>query len=382
MDPATVITILSAHLTLTGFLFLYISSTTGRHLGLREWGIGSVSFGVAFSGRLLESRPGWQPWGVAFDVLMIVGALLFLHGLHRFLRKGDHPRMGLAIGITMIVAHVAATLATDVVGRYVSINVQLAALYLAMTALAVEGRRAEERMPLLAVGTVFGALGTMTAGRAFTIVKQGERAISGGAFVSSYFTVASLSVLVLGFALLWLVYSRIHRQLSEMASQDPLTRVLNRAGLREGLERHFLEHPGHPLVLLQIDLDHFKRLNDQWGHAFGDRVLVAVADVLRTSVRHTDLVARTGGEEFVIASFGPPAHAVSLAERVRERVRQLDLRAGEGPPVLCSVSIGISEPFTTAEHWDFAFAQADNALYRAKSLGRDATVSFPDPAMR
>jgi diguanylate cyclase (GGDEF)-like protein len=160
--------------------------------------------------------------------------------------------------------------------------------------------------------------------------------------------------------------------LGKMASRDSLTGVLNRATfLRLGgrLSRDAAAE-GRPSAVVFLDLDHFKQINDELGHPVGDRLLVAVAEALLGSVSRGDLVARYGGDEFVVLLCDADAPtAMGVADRLRGNVEQI--AAGyqtSGPGV--SISVGVAEC-----HGDLrvALELADNALYRAKRSGRNRT---------
>ncbi len=165
-------------------------------------------------------------------------------------------------------------------------------------------------------------------------------------------------------------------RLEQLASTDSLTDTLNRRALMmrltEEVER--ASRYEHELVLLMIDLDHFKDVNDTYGHLVGDDVLREFACLLVSEVRAVDIVARYGGEEFVIVL---PETAIeggtAFAERVRERVAGTAFcTADGGDGVRTTISVGIAvypaDNLTTA---DDLIARADEALYRAKAAGRD-----------
>lgn len=165
------------------------------------------------------------------------------------------------------------------------------------------------------------------------------------------------------------------------ATHDPLTGLHNRRAAESRLESdhaHALRS-GEPLSVLMLDLDHFKRINDRWGHAAGDRVLVAVADVLREQLRGADLGARFGGEEFLaILPATTSAEAVAAAERIRARVAKLALDADDGP-MRITASIGVAT-LAFGESTTQLLARADTAMYRAKDAGRDRCVAAGDQA--
>jgi diguanylate cyclase (GGDEF)-like protein len=161
------------------------------------------------------------------------------------------------------------------------------------------------------------------------------------------------------------------------ATRDPLSGLHNRRSMQEYFEREIqrARRRERPLTVLLIDIDHFKRYNDTFGHASGDAALRFVADVLVSSVRSDDLACRYGGEEFVVLfPECPLAQAAVRAEEIRNRFKELYLeRPGELPgPV--TVSIGIAAFPETTEQAELLLKCADDALYEAKRGGRDRIV--------
>ncbi|WP_337175633.1 diguanylate cyclase [Paludisphaera sp.] len=161
------------------------------------------------------------------------------------------------------------------------------------------------------------------------------------------------------------------RQAREAAERDPLTGLANRRALDRMLDIQLTVQAceGRPFCLVMADIDHFKAVNDRWGHACGDRVLAAFADLLRGLSRAEDLVARLGGEEFVVLL---PDAPLEVAMRVAERLRLATPDAGppEMAPRRLTASFGVAEavPGDTASR---LLRRADAALYRAKAGGRD-----------
>ena len=139
-----------------------------------------------------------------------------------------------------------------------------------------------------------------------------------------------------------------------------------------------------PVSIIMIDIDHFKGMNDSFGHLFGDQVLTAVADVLRSSIRgREDAVARFGGDEFVIILPETDRDdAYETAQRLCERARKVLLTAPtSGAPLPLTLSCGVSSALPADLHDATALiAQADRELYRAKSLGRNRVCCAPKPS--
>ena len=165
------------------------------------------------------------------------------------------------------------------------------------------------------------------------------------------------------------------------AMVDGLTGVFNRRWLDEKLPRFVRRYRvgQQPLGLLLLDIDHFKRFNDDHGHAAGDRVLKVVADEMGNRLRPDDFRARYGGEEFVvILPNSDLAGSVSAAQRLRHAVKKLRVEGEDGkvlPPITVSIGAAVLAPTESAEA---LLARADAALYRAKDGGRDAVIVAKD----
>jgi diguanylate cyclase (GGDEF)-like protein/PAS domain S-box-containing protein len=153
-----------------------------------------------------------------------------------------------------------------------------------------------------------------------------------------------------------------------LAHIDHLTGVANRRSLAPVLD----QHAGRPVGLLLLDLDHFKLINDEHGHAAGDAVLVAVADRLRTSVRADDAVVRMGGEEFlvVLRDIADEEQLRAIGENLRERIGSEPIAIG-GTSVRVTASVGAASVAPDDTNYEAGVSRADRALYLAKQDGRD-----------
>ncbi|MEM7610440.1 MAG: GGDEF domain-containing protein [Pseudomonadota bacterium] len=169
--------------------------------------------------------------------------------------------------------------------------------------------------------------------------------------------------------------ARQRSQLVRMATRDPLTGANNRRALGQKMHELIAAHRRKPVVasLLLIDLDDFKQINDVFGHAAGDDVLIGVVAVIKQRIRETDTVYRIGGEEFLIIAEGANnAVANKLAEDLRcvvEKARLVESR-------VVTISVGIAQ-LVDGETTDDWLRRADKALYSAKDAGRNTTVSAP-----
>jgi diguanylate cyclase (GGDEF)-like protein len=175
--------------------------------------------------------------------------------------------------------------------------------------------------------------------------------------------------------------ARAEQRVTHMAEHDMLTGLPNRARLCQELDRALARaEDGQQLALLYLDLDHFKRVNDAFGHGVGDELLRVASDRLRGCVRETDMIARLGGDEFAVlqSPIRDPAEAADLAMRIDSALRApFDLK---GYQALVGVSIGISVAPRDAVERDHLLRNADLALYGAKESGR-GTYHFYGPEL-
>lgn len=173
---------------------------------------------------------------------------------------------------------------------------------------------------------------------------------------------------------------RVNEELIKLSITDPLTGLYNRRHF-EGImdsELAMIDRHGEPCAVLLIDIDHFKRINDTFGHKSGDRVLCAVARILDQSLRKTDVLCRIGGEEFVALCRRTSTDAGrAIADQLRLRIEQAPIEV-DGDPVRVTVSIGVtsvtgSGGVPSAEE---CFRQADAALYSSKAEGRNCVRDY------
>jgi diguanylate cyclase (GGDEF)-like protein len=167
-----------------------------------------------------------------------------------------------------------------------------------------------------------------------------------------------------------------NRMLSEVSSRDSLTGLYNRWFVLETIDSELnraLRH-GSPMSLLMLDLDHFKRINDTWGHSAGDQVLQSIGRVLRESCRVYDVPGRYGGEEFcIVLPETKTGNTTAVAERIRQRLAASELTCGDGSiSVTASIGIaGMDSPDAGVLSPAELIERADQALYAAKNRGRN-----------
>lgn len=330
-----------------------------------------VGFGgvlASFGEHAMLPKPVWTLGSLTFGV---VGHGLLVLGMER-LRSGRLPRAWRLLALYPIPFWIAAWITgfhLDNQLRASLFHLNAALCLILATWIVTRLRRVEQLPSCRPLETVLALSGASFLLGAAVIL-----------FVADFVPWLALEffVQILGnFAIAILIYSvatdRAERKLSLMAELDSLTGVGNRRWLERMVPSHL--RPGDAVFC--IDLDHFKRINDRFGHATGDTVLVAVAATLRNLKRPDDVLARMGGEEFLLflpelrTSDTPP-----VAERMREAIQAIPFQH-QGTALVVTASIGVAQVVRAGETWPDLVHSADMALYDAKREGRNRVAYAP-----
>jgi diguanylate cyclase (GGDEF)-like protein len=209
--------------------------------------------------------------------------------------------------------------------------------------------------------------------RAYSGIVHGHLAVFEPGLVQSLAYLAGyLLMIVNGFGFLLLCKEKDDQQMARLATIDSLTGLVNRRAFFERTEsaRLLATRLRSPIALMMIDIDHFKRLNDRFGHATGDEALCLFADTAQQTLREHDIMGRLGGEEFALVLPGTDLDgAVLAADRLRRAIAAAPLAvSGDAYSMTVSIGVVVIDP---NEHINSALARADHALYAAKSAGRD-----------
>jgi diguanylate cyclase (GGDEF)-like protein/PAS domain S-box-containing protein len=175
---------------------------------------------------------------------------------------------------------------------------------------------------------------------------------------------------------------QLQEQLLEQLIRDPLTGLFNRRYLQETLDREFARasREKKPVSLIMMDIDHFKRINDSYGHRAGDKVLAELGQLLANNIRTEDIPCRYGGEEFVIVMPGAPLDIASeRAEQIRLNVHNMCV-SYRNQPIQITMSLGVAAYPIHGNNSDAVLIRADRALYHAKQNGRNRVVVYRSTA--
>ncbi|MBX3632307.1 MAG: GGDEF domain-containing protein [Simplicispira sp.] len=374
-----IVGMLCVHLLCFAAMFWLISTRLQENkLGMNAFAVGNAMLGSAYVLQLLGGPPDWEALSVVNHTLTLCVPLVYAVGALRFFGRPTpllQPVLALALAYT--VAQALVQWLAGPVARYAMLSFASALMFLAMTGGVVHAMRnvaIDLRVEMTLFALLIGGLAVLNLIKGVLVAQGGLQALDmGNRFQIGFYIYMSFLATVLAPSMIWLVLRRLTDALRATAARDPLTQLLNRRGLLAGLEAYFRTRAAAPARLVMLDIDHFKRINDSYGHQAGDLVLSQVAEVLRQTLRRGDLASRTGGEEFVAVCLGVDDGGVlQLAERLRAAIERQEVRLpGVQGPVRCTVTVGVSLPFDGLKGLEAAMQQADAALYRGKQAGRN-----------
>lgn len=346
-------------------------------MGMDVFAAANLMLGGAYVLQLLEGPPGWSWISMVNHTLTLCSLLAYCVGGARFFGLATplaRPLLYLAVGYSLL--QILVNWAVGPVARYALLAGTCAVWFVSMVAVLLYGARSfakDLRGEVLLFAGLISGICVLNVIKLSKLLSGGFEALSmDGQFSMIFYVYMCSLATILPPSIVWLVLRRLTDKLRFMAARDPLTKLLNRRGLGTELSSYF-RGPGTSARLLLVDVDHFKNINDTYGHQVGDAVLCGVADALRASVRKGDLVCRLGGEEFAAICIGADdAPALRVAERVRSSIEQaVMLQGARYEELRCTVTIGVSDSFASAAGLSHAMQQADAALYRGKNTGRN-----------
>ncbi len=368
-----------------GFLLLMLELTIaraawGRSPEMRLQATGGWLLLGGFVG--LAARVMVPEWlsVLAGNGLIQVGLAFYARAIHRFVAGVEPPRWLVPFTAAALLLLVAM-LGWPLHQRTAVLSLTFIVPLLPCVALIVRRAWHAERS-LRSVALTFGlcvaALG-VRAVHAWTRPEDYTNLMQASLGQGMTFLMAFVALLGAGWGFVLAGFERTAAKLEVLATHDGLTGCLNRHSADTLLEHALARgrRDGAPVALVLIDLDHFKRINDEHGHRMGDEALRRFADTVRARLRSSDVFGRWGGEEFGLvlpATDGPGA--LRLAEAVRAGVEALPLRTADGQPVPLRMSAGVAVAASDSGlNADRLYALADRALYEAKAGGRNRVVA-------
>jgi diguanylate cyclase (GGDEF)-like protein len=375
LDLPTLLIVTVFVTALVGALLLFSWVQNRRVHALAWWG---GALGLAAAATIMMSGRGEISDVVSIDLsnaAMLVAYGVFWTGMCRFEGRRSPWLLVLAGPLLWLVACRLPAF-HDSVGARVVLASLISISYTLSAALEVwRGRREAlmSRYPILAILLVHAALYTVRVPATLLAEGGAEHALYDRAWITGLSLELLLFIVVMAFLLLALTKERIEREQRLMANLDPLTGALNRRALFQDGTRLLARDraAGRPAALLLIDLDHFKRVNDAFGHSVGDAVLRALCRLAADHLPASARFVRLGGEEFAcLLPATTPALALAWAESIRAQFAEARV-ASQRPQLRVTMSIGIAASDEVGHDLEALLVAADVNLYRAKSGGRN-----------
>lgn len=346
-----------------------------RSIFLLSTASGLLLTGIALGWQSVLPKAELSKWAIFTGPLYLVGAWLCTLGIAQKFSVPAYPKIAGVVGLVVLaILYVNSVERDNIAVRALWLNIGLGIIhFLPFPAIFFKSAKKDELETLLY--WVYGVFAIYTMLRPVLVLILGFTEIKDMA-ASIYWVATMLGSLLFSLlisALLLAVALRDDREiLKEERNHDVLTGLLNRRAFWEVAEERVHDRRLWPVSILMGDIDHFKRVNDTWGHEQGDLVLQAVSATLLECVRRTDVVTRFGGEEFVLMLTNSDlAEAERVAQRIRKKVSENGYVLPQGQRI--TMSFGISA-VTFGLDVREAVNMADKQLYKAKASGRDKVV--------
>jgi len=355
-------------------VLVYLWRVQRNYPPARYWALGSLlSASGLFLVALRTQAPVWIT-DVAANALLLPGWMIFDYGIIKAARLKPLVRFWWAFGaIALAVMTWFSVVTPNYPAQVLTQNLLFVGfdLYAACVCLTVSETRRAFTFKLIGGLLLLSALVCTwrVAGGVFGMT------LGYSATLPRLFWIATSIVIFPMITMLLSMHTsqRLQDEINHQALHDTLTGAYNRRAFDEFANREWsraVRH-GYPFSVLTVDIDHFKRFNDQHGHQIGDATLVAVSNVAQTALRSNDIWCRYGGEEFVALLPNTTIdHAIAVAERLRTSVEETTITSASGL-LNVSVSIGVAERSLDHATWAEVLAVSDTALYQAKAAGRN-----------
>ena len=347
--------------------------------GARYWSWALLVLALSFGTQLVPSWNEPTVRAVTFNVPVLIAHTLWLIGVLEFCGRSGHRRAVLLAGAAMVAATLALTFVWPDRPTRIAVTA-LSALALRFTTALVLWRHGERGSAEHMVARAAALTLLLECSVIVLHIINGLRGVipvvgsqSGGAAMSTWIG-SLISILISAPLLMLLGTSRVVARLQQAAHEDLLTGLLNRRGFYLAMAPLWAREDRHhrDINVLMLDIDHFKQVNDSFGHATGDQVLAVVGRVLRETLRGGDIAARWGGEEFcVLLGDAESGGAQLIAERIRKRFSEGCAQIAELGSRRVTISVGIAHGTPEAQRFEALQERADEALYEAKQSGRD-----------
>ena len=362
-------------------LLLAIHARTAVVGGLKHWVAANFCIGIAII-VFIQQGISIQSRALLGGLIMVCGLALYFISIRLFEDRPLNNKVILQALTALLVSNVIITLLSK--NEFVSVVLNTALCVLISLACAIyllHNSRYKQSAEYRFTGGFFIIFAAFTLYRLYVLGLDRAQPVL---YLTEWtlnevtFLACMMSVLAINFGFILMVNERLAEMLAHTAGHDWLTGVMNRRNLEQVAEAATLKavKTKQSQAMLLMDLDLFKRVNDSYGHLFGDTVIQTFADLAKSNMREIDLLGRYGGEEFCIVMPDTSEQEASLlAERIRQKFESTAMQFN-AEHVFCTVSIGVCDSNHGGKDFKSMFSSADLALYAAKKAGRNNVVLF------
>lgn len=383
LDIRTMMVMVSIMSLLFSGLLTLASLQSGLIRGMRHWALAGFLTSIAMGLAITQPTASAQNWAVVFGaILLFISVFLQFHGVKAF---KEEPCSGLIstvlIGIIATINIWFVIIHPDINARIVFNSMGYCVMNLLCARALLIRIRPPQRTAYWFTGTIFVVQSLFFAIRAinFIFTPPGDFSLYSNFLINpAMFLIGGCTQLCLTFGFVLMLNYRLASNLNELASIDVLTGALNRRSLEQeaAIFESLFTRTGDRLTVIFLDIDHFKWLNDNYGHVMGDTVLKQLSTVAKTIIREYDCFARYGGEEFCILL---PSTSESEALLIAERLRLAYAAAFQelnNQPINSTISIGVADSSQVGLTFAALSKAADQAMYHAKQAGRNRVIGY------
>lgn len=377
LDPRSVIVLAGLMGVMMALVMFFMRRSYPPSIrGLSDWALAPL---VAFASTMLFAGRDYIPdflTIVVANVVLFQGCILYYSGSQKFLLGHSDTRgwtlLNGVIGLSMFWF---SAIKPDFEARLLIVTFAVSLLFFAHALLYLRHRPRVFGQRLM-IGLLL-AQAVVAALRFVSVVLglAGSNLMDGNWIQSLYISMYSFSVLLLSISVILMATDRVHTEFEYMATRDSLTGALNRRALLDACRGAFASDRRH-MALLMVDLDHFKDVNDRFGHQMGDKVLREAVRRMQRAVGDAGVLGRYGGEEFVVLLPGTgKVEAMAIAARLKQAIGEPfapDSPMAEVGSIAVSIGVAASDG---GRGVDEVLARADAALYKAKAMGRDQVIA-------
>lgn len=351
--------------------------------GVGSWALASLCISLSMSISILPLTPataGW--WLVLGSVLISCSSALQYLGIRAFKEMEQDWRLPvLVVSIVLVQTILFSVIDPDIRLRVILNSIAFIAINAACARMLLVSAQPPLRTAYWLTGASFAVISLMLAVRVLVIGFSFGRPYtlySALPINDATFFIIIVAELCLSFGFVLMLNYRLAAELQHLAERDALTGAFNRRSLEGEAERMLARaaRTMDPLTVMMIDVDHFKMINDTYGHAVGDEVLKRLASIAQGTIRGGDYFARYGGEEFcILLPSATESQVGGLAERLRSNYAEMILER-DGEKIRSTISIGIADSNHAGADFSVLFKAADKALYHAKEEGRNRVAAY------